>query len=143
MKKRVFRIVGFAFIFVGIFILIISRGGITGFVSFFGDEGETSVWGIVFVLIGLVLVFVGREESRLGEIVESNEFRKDIKRQDPQEIRRAIGKIGSGLGKAHSLSGGAYAIKTSKGGRIIYHRAQSGAIILDRYTPNHEYRRIV
>jgi len=91
MNKRVIRIVGMVLLFSGFFSLM-SSVSITGY-AVFGEEGKQirSVLGIILIVIGIVLIMVGRGEE--GGLEKHARKIQKIKRQIDQELRS--GKVGS------------------------------------------------
>lgn len=79
-------------------------------------------------------------EQHLPRIIRTTRFEKAIQDHDEAAIERAIGKIGTGLGRAEKLKHQrGYSIRVSKGGRIIYDRTSNGSIKLQDYLPDHRY----
>ena len=136
--------------YAGIFLLVLgiifsinSVSQITGFSIAEEIDSKTSfTLGIILVILGIIfLLFERFAEKDLATIVESQDFKKQTKRANKKEIATAIGKIGTGLAHEHPLHGpytGRFAIKTSKGGRIIY-KLVGDKIYLEEYNPSHNY----
>lgn len=149
MKKEKF--IGILLLLFG-FVLILNASmiSITGNIIFTNTEAKvSSILGLIFIALGLTIFFAekegGLEKSieKEPEIIKSKTFRKSLRKHKNQlaAIDNTIKKIGTGLGKEHPLKGykNKYAIKTSKGGRIIFNK-EYGNIILDRYISDHDYR---
>ena len=136
---------GILSILLGIFTIIIQplSSNITGAVIDISSVSSRIGFflGLGMVIVGAVLLQSGTKESGLVHIVKSSKFAKAIKKHPLGPINTAIGKIGTGLGKQHELTGnykGKSAIKTSKGGRIVYEQ-EGKTITLTDYLPGHKY----
>jgi hypothetical protein len=132
MSKRVYRNFGLALIVVGVFLLLNSFQGVTGFVIL--EDADVSLgyfFGAAFLIVGILLLMAGR--GGLEEISSANVkleptrgFSRDIRGHDLNRINTTLRKIGTGLGDEHRLTTGDYSISNSKGGRVVF-----------RYDPKH------
>lgn len=142
MKERVIKSIWILLIVVGVLLLLNSFSGITGFVVSENLQGGLSiVWGLVFIVGGILLFVVLRErESKLIKIIRTKTFEKAIKKIPKKPIESTIAKIGTGLAKQERLmhQKGKNSIRVSKGGRIIYSTEGNAVRLLD-YLPDHRY----
>lgn len=83
---------------------------------------------------------VGIGEMSPQEFTWTEKFKKAIKGHDARRIKNAIEKIEYGLGNPHPLKGqqykGLWAVKASKGGRIVYN-PETGELV--DFLPGHGY----
>jgi len=154
MRGRIFRITGLVLVLFGIVLFLNASSSITGFVILENvDAGTSSILGIVLLAVGFLVFIVARkrtggleDKSDAGiDLVGTKRFEKAVKGHDIKSINRALSKIGTGGGKEHALTGerkGEYAIRTSGGGRIVYHyNGDHSEVILEDYLPDHKYRK--
>src|SRR3989338_332220 len=73
-------------------------------------------------------------------VIRTKHFEREIKKYDEGPIRKAIEKIGTGLGKEEKLSHlNGRSIRVSNGARIIFEREEDGTIKLKDYLTDHKY----
>ena len=142
------RNVGFVSVVVGFILMLATTPVITGFVILENFQGSLIIRlvSIILMIGGVVLLASENGDGGLEEKIRSVEFTKSTKRQDKNKIERAIDKIGSGKGNEHPLTGngkGYWSISADKGARIIYHFNDYGVIVLDRYTADHDYAKVL
>jgi hypothetical protein len=70
MKKRVFRILGTVFLVIGATFLFNSFSGLTGFVILEVNRNVSEVLGLIFVLIGVIILSLTKELQELAEDIE-------------------------------------------------------------------------
>ena len=147
---RARKILGAIFLIFGVVFLLNSR--ITGFVIVEEISGNFGfVLSLIFFVVGVLLLIIGERESEgklEKEVLETEHFKRAVRKHDLNAIRRAIEKIGTGLGNEEKLklSGrGLYSIRASRGGRVIFEKdyAKGKEIVrLVDYLPAHEYNRL-
>ena len=152
MRAKNLQYYGLVFLISGVFLLLLSSSGITGLAIFdvgFDDIQKVvfSYIGMVFFLFGIAMIFVSdftqqirNREGHLLTVIRTKRFEKAIRGHNPQEIQRALDKIGTSLGHEKKLSHlPGYSIKTSKGGRIMYEKDSGDVVRVTDYTPDHHY----
>jgi len=147
MVKREFRYLGIALLLIGA-VLLVNSFGITGFAILEG-AGKTmgSVLGIVFVVVGILLIQSRRrvekesELVRYVEIIRTKSFNRSVRGHEG-EAKNAIAKIGTGMGGEHKLITGDYSIRATKGARVVFaYNKNHTEATLKRYLSAHEYDR--
>jgi Txe/YoeB family toxin of Txe-Axe toxin-antitoxin module len=128
-----------------------SFSGITGFAIVEEvSKNFSSVFGLAFVLIGALLLMARRVslEERTGSgltVTATDRFVRSVKGHDIKKINKAIQKIGIGKGNEERLKADRdeYSIRVGGGDRIVYHKQEGNAVVLDAYLPAHEYDRFL
>tara|TARA_Y100000034_G_C6907887_1_gene421897 strand:+ start:175 stop:603 length:429 start_codon:yes stop_codon:yes gene_type:complete len=136
------RGLGIFLFLIGVFILTSSQSGITGNIVSDRVNAISSIFGLVFIIGGLVLFMAKKSLVSItgsGEtIVVSNKFKKSIKNRDIDEVNEALRKIGTTLGKEEFLRHmKEYSIRVNKKDRILFNRYNPREITLDKYDANH------
>jgi len=146
--KKYFGISVFLF---GCFVVMSYSYGMTGaVVSDSSFENISPIFGLIFIIGGIILFVEEREDKEGGleqltgaelPIIKTKHFERATKSHYDPRIAKAIGKIGTGLGKPEILRGALrdyWSIRSSRGGRIIYEKNRGGIYLID-YLPSHEY----
>ncbi len=99
---------------------------ITGYVIDESVRVGGSIFGLVFVVVGIGLFFsqkAGGLEKTL-KIIRTEQFERAIKRVPKKIIENALAKLGTGKGNEEYIKegpyGGYWSIRASKGARIYY-----------------------
>ncbi|MBT4165748.1 hypothetical protein HOE04_01780 [archaeon] len=138
------KIIGGIFIFVGLLVIILQPlVGITGAVVGSAVSIEINFMiGLVVLVLGIVLYATGLQEliksdSDIKDFGVTREFKRATKGMDKKIIRRAVKKIGTGLGhEKHRMYGDEnFSVRVDKGGRIFYQIMPNGSILLNEYVP--------
>jgi len=110
-----------------VFILNSSFRSITGNVVRESIHLGGSIFGLIFIIGGLVLFLANQKAGGLEgklNIITTKGFDKMVKRVPKKEVENALDKIGTGKGKEEYIKEGKYkghwSIRTSKGARIYY-----------------------
>jgi hypothetical protein len=139
-KSKIRFFVGIFSLIMGFILILNSLSGITGFVvSENIEKTPSSVFGLVFLISGLALLLIERQEKEglLASMVKTRKFEKATRKHNPKEIRKALAKIGTGLaGEEYLRHEKVWSVRTSKGGRITYERDGKEIKLLD-YFPQH------
>ena len=133
----------------GFMFIVSSIPNITGFAVSEGVLKDTSrVLGIVFVILGLVVIFAGEKslEERTDAgftVIPSKKFGDSVKGLDLKRINKAIAKIGTGKGREEKLK---YlpgrSIHVDDIGRLRFNYVVIDGVKyveLNKYEPKHEY----
>ena len=143
MKKFYFYL-GILLLILGIIFSTNSISKITGFSIIEEVSSKTSsTLGLLFILFGIIfLLFERLAERNIANFVETDAFKRQTKRVDRKLIALAIEKIEKGIGHQHQLRHadykGSFAVRTSKGGRIVY-EVVGDKVYLKEYKPSHNY----
>lgn len=110
-----------------------------------------SFLGLVFFVVGIGLMFAGREETEtsserdLVNLLRSSHFERAVRkhRGEARAIENALKKAGTGLGKEEKVvrADDLYSIRVNTIGRVILKKIGNKYVALD-YLDNHQYDRM-
>jgi len=146
-KFNLKRFLGVLFFWVGITFMLNSFSGITGY-SIVEEIAKptSSIFGFVFIIVGLVLFLYQQGKEKAGgglekkiNIIRTKKFEKSIKKKPIKEIENALKKLGTGLANEEYLKHeDKWSIRIDKGARILYDR-NGDEIVLYEFVPSSKH----
>jgi hypothetical protein len=148
------RGIGIASIVFGAFSLVSSAlGKITGNAI---SEVYSGNFGFIFglaLIIGGMVIFMSRKKARveiivqevnglrkgttLPSILSSSRFERTARDANPEKLKEALRKIGTGQGKEEKLSDGRYSLRVTGRDRLLFRYGEGRRVELDEYSEHY------
>ena len=143
MQRKTKPILGLFLFLFGIILVFTSRSGLTGQVVSSEETVEiSSIFSIVLIIFGLTLLTFSFVQNRkdLNKVIRTKKFEETVRLYHQVAIEEAISRIGTNPANEEFLEyKNCNAIRTSKGGRVLFRKEGDKIILLDYLEPEKHY----